>query len=56
MNMHNVLPSSQKVVNLVQQMLDDHLATSPSSVQPAYSYIESKINKHTYTINNSCDR
>lgn len=37
MNMHDVLPSSQKIVRLVQQMLDDRLATSPSSVKPVYS-------------------
>lgn len=40
MNMHGVLSSSQKAVSLAQQMVDDHLATSPSSVKPVYTYSE----------------
>ena len=40
MNTHGVLSSSQKAVSLAQQMVDDHLAISPSSVKPVYTYSE----------------
>ena len=51
MNMHGVLSSSQKAVSLAQQMVDDHLATSPSSVKPVYTYSEIITDVKTTKIN-----